>query len=58
MNESSKDFTKCKWITSLTHSELSLFVNKLDLLENGVDFDCSSFRINYMTLENRRFYAR
>ena len=47
MNESSKDFTKCKWITSLTHSELSLFVNKLDLLENGVDFDCSSFRINY-----------
>ena len=47
MNESSKDFTKCKCITSLTHSELSLFVNKLDLLENGVDFDCSSFRINY-----------
>lgn len=47
INESSKDFTKCKWITSLTHSELSLFVNKLDLLENGVDFDCSSFRINY-----------
>ena len=47
MNESSKDFTKCKWITSLTNSELSLFVNKLDLLENGVDFDCSSFRINY-----------
>jgi hypothetical protein len=47
MNESSKDFTKCKWITSLTHSELSLFVNKLDLLEKGVDFDCSSFRINY-----------
>lgn len=47
MNESSKDFTKCKWITSLTHSEFSLFVNKLDLLENGVDFDCSSFRINY-----------
>lgn len=47
MNESSKDFTKCEWITSLTYSELSLFVNKLDLLENGVDFDCSSFRINY-----------
>jgi hypothetical protein len=47
MNESSKDFTKCKWITSLTHSELSLFVNKLDLLENGEDFDCSAFRINY-----------
>lgn len=47
MNKSSKDFTKCKWITSLTHSELSLFVNKLDLLEEGVDFDCSSFRINY-----------
>ena len=46
-NESTKDFTKSKWITSLTHSELSLFVNKLDLLENGVDFDCSSFRINY-----------
>jgi hypothetical protein len=47
INESTKDFTKCKWITSLTHSELSLFVNKLDLLENGEDFDCSSFRINY-----------
>ena len=46
MNESSKDFTKCKWTTSLTHSELSLFVNKLDLLEEGEDFDCSSFRIN------------
>ena len=47
INETSKDFTKCKWTTSLTHSELSLFVNKLALLEIGVDFDCSSFRINY-----------
>jgi hypothetical protein len=47
MNESSKDFTKCKWMTSLTHSELALFVNKLDVLEEGVDFDCSSFRVKY-----------
>ena len=47
INETSKDFTKCKWTTSLTHSELSLFVKKLALLEIGVDFDCSSFRINY-----------
>jgi hypothetical protein len=46
-NESSKDFTKCKWITLLSKEELMYFADGLESLEPSSSYENSLFRFVY-----------
>ena len=46
-NKSSKDFAKCKWITSLSKEELMYFVDALEALEVGSSLESSLFNFVY-----------
>jgi len=46
-NISSKDFTKCQWISSFSREELILFINELEALEAGASLENSIFSITY-----------
>ena len=46
-NESSKDFTKCKWITLLSKDELMYFTDGLESLEPSSSSENSLFRFVY-----------
>ena len=46
-NNSSKDFTKCKWVTSFSKKQFLHFINQLDNLEPGSSTENSLFSIIY-----------
>lgn len=46
-NERSKDYTGCKWISTLSNNELDYFVDALNNIEEGVDFECPLFTLKY-----------
>ena len=46
-NQSSKDFTKCKWITPLSKEELIYFIDELESLEVGSSTESSLFNFVY-----------
>lgn len=46
-NQSSKDFTKCKWITLLSVEELMDFLDVLENIEIGSSVENSVFKISY-----------
>ena len=46
-NKSSKDFTKCKWITLLSKEELAFFVDALENLQVGSSLDNPLFNFIY-----------
>ncbi|MEC9208824.1 MAG: hypothetical protein VX762_00165 [Bacteroidota bacterium] len=46
-NKSSKDFAKCKWITSLSKEELMYFIDALEALEVGSSLESSLFNFVY-----------
>ena len=50
-NQSSKDITKCKWITSLSKEELIFFVDALEHLKTGSSLENSFF--NFVFKKNK-----
>ena len=44
-NETSKDYSKCKWVTDVSDGELKYFVDELVALELGMSFECSLFHL-------------
>ena len=44
-NKSSKDFTKCQWITSLSKEELIYFIDVLENLQVGSSVESSLFNV-------------
>lgn len=46
-NKTSKDFTKCKWITSLSQDQLSYFIDVLENLEVGSSVESRLFNFVY-----------
>ncbi len=50
-NKSSKDFTKCKWITSLSQDQLIYFIDVLENLEAGSSVESRLF--NFMYKKNK-----
>ena len=46
-NETSKDFSKCKWTSNLTQDEVAYFANALSEIEKGTTFECSLFILKY-----------
>jgi len=46
-NETSKDYSKCKWESTLSKDELEYFVDALEVIELGTDFECSLFKLKY-----------
>jgi len=46
-NKTSKDYSKCKWVTDISSGELKYFVDELVALEPGISFESSLFHIIY-----------
>ena len=46
-NQSSKDFTKCKWVASLSKEELMCFIDGLESLEVGSSVETHLFNFSY-----------
>jgi hypothetical protein len=46
-NETSKDFSKCKWTSRLSENEFKYFVDELTNIELGSTFECSLFKLRY-----------
>jgi hypothetical protein len=46
-NETSKDYSKCKWVTDMSARELKYFVDELTDIELGSTFECSLFKLRY-----------
>ena len=44
-NETSKDYNGCKWLSTLSKDELEHFVEALETIELGADFECSLFKL-------------
>ena len=44
-NKTSKDFTKCKWITSFSEEDMLYFLQALKEIKNGVNIENSAFSI-------------
>ena len=68
-NETSKDFSKCKWSSRFSENEFKYFVDELTNIELGSTFECSLFKLRYKnekinikfnntkcTSEHRTFY--
>ena len=45
-NETSKDVTKCKWITSFSNQEMLNFIQALKNIEEGIKTDNLAFKIS------------
>lgn len=46
-NETSKDYNGCKWVSTLSKDELRYFVDALEFIELGTDFECSLFKLKF-----------
>jgi hypothetical protein len=45
MNKTSKDYTGCKWVSTLSEDEVEYFANALENIEGGDNFESSSFKL-------------
>jgi len=45
MNKTSKDYTGCKWVSTLSEDEVEYFADALENIEVGTDFECSLFKL-------------
>ena len=46
-NETSKDYNGCKWVSTLSKDEIEYFVDALEVIELGTDFECSLFKLKF-----------
>ncbi|MAW20971.1 MAG: hypothetical protein CMD16_01075 [Flavobacteriales bacterium] len=46
-NETSKDFSKCKWLSRLSVGDFMYFLDALASIEEGSTFECSLFLLKY-----------
>tara|TARA_B100000902_G_C27193411_1_gene855124 strand:- start:608 stop:1054 length:447 start_codon:yes stop_codon:yes gene_type:complete len=46
-NETSKDYSKCMWESTFSKDEIEYFVDALEVIELGTEFECHLFKLKY-----------